>query len=85
LQGDLAPNQLISLMSYPGQPTTLALPDHSDRIQVVYTPLYGQNKKLSAAVNSALKPQQWINLIDTISQIPEPKIPTATVNPSGAG
>jgi hypothetical protein len=80
LQGDLRPNQIISLMSYPGQPNTLALPDHSDRLQVAFTPLYGSNKKLSALVNSALKPKQWINLIDTISQIPEPSIPTTTVN-----
>ena len=76
LQGSLRPTQIISLMSYPGQTNTLALPDHSDRIQVAFTPLYGQNKKLSTLVNSALKPKQWINLIDTISQIPEPTIPT---------
>jgi membrane-bound lytic murein transglycosylase B len=85
LQGSLRPNQLISLMSYPGQPNTLALPDHSDRIQIAFTPLFGQNKALSAAVTSALKPQQWINLIDTISQIPEPTIPTTTLNPSSSG
>jgi hypothetical protein len=85
LQGSLRPDQIISLMSYPGQTNTLALPDHSDRIQVAFTPLYGQNKQLSAAVTSALQPHQWINLIDTISQIPEPTIPTTTVNPSSTG
>ena len=85
LQGSMRPNQVISLMSYPGQTNTLALPDHSDRIQVAFTPLFGQNKKLSAQVNSILKPQQWIKLIDTISQIPEPSIPTATINPSSTG
>jgi len=84
LQGSLRPNQIISLMSYPGQTNTLALPDHSDRIQIAFTPLFGQNKKLSAAVTSALKPQQWINLIDTISQIPEPTIPTTTLNLSSS-
>jgi hypothetical protein len=83
LQGAMRPNQIISLMSYPGQTNTLALPDHSDRVQVAFTPLFGQNKKLSKQVNSILKPQQWIKLIDTISQIPEPTIPTTTVNPSG--
>jgi hypothetical protein len=80
LQGDLRPGQIISLMSYPGQTNTLALPDHSDRIQVAFTPLYGQNKRLSQAVDSVLKPSQWIKLIDTISQIPEPAIPTTTVD-----
>jgi Transglycosylase SLT domain len=83
LQGAMRPDQIISLMSYPGQTNTLALPDHSDRLQVAFTPLFGQNKKISAQVNSILKPQQWIKLIDTISQIPEPTIPTTTINPSG--
>ncbi|MEA2199169.1 MAG: hypothetical protein QOJ25_3220, partial [Solirubrobacteraceae bacterium] len=82
LQGSMRPNQIISLMSFQGQTNTLALPDHADRVQVAYTPLFGQNKKLSKQVNSILKPQQWIKLIDTISQIPEPTIPTATINPS---
>ncbi|HWC87535.1 MAG TPA: lytic murein transglycosylase [Solirubrobacteraceae bacterium] len=85
LQGSMRPNQIISLMSYPGQTNTLALPDHGDRIQVAYTPLFGQNKKLSKQVNSILKPRQWIKLIDTISQIPEPTIPTATINPASGG
>jgi hypothetical protein len=79
LQGDLRPNQIISLMSYPGQTNTLALPDHSDRIQIAFTPLYGPDKRLSQAVNSALRPNQWIKLIDTISQIPEPGIPPPRV------
>jgi hypothetical protein len=82
LQGSMRPNQIISLMSYPGQTNTLALPDHADRIQVAYTPLFGQNKKLSQQVNSILKPAQWIKLIDRISQIPQPTIPTTTVNTS---
>ncbi|MDQ6777070.1 MAG: lytic murein transglycosylase [Actinomycetota bacterium] len=82
LQGSLRPNQIISLMSYPGQTNTLALPDHADRIQVAFTPLFGQNKKLSKQVNSILKPAQWIKLIDTISTIPQPTIPTTTVNRS---
>jgi soluble lytic murein transglycosylase-like protein len=82
LQGSMRPNQIISLMSFPGQTNTLALPDHADRIQIAYTPLFGQNKKLSKQVNSILKPRQWIKLIDTISQIPQPTIPTTTVSPS---
>jgi hypothetical protein len=83
LQGSLRPNQIISLMSFPGQTNTLALPDHADRIQIAFTPLFGRNKKLSAQVNSILKPHQWIKLIDTISQIPEPTIPTSNFHASG--
>ena len=43
-------------MSYKGQTNTLALPDHANRIQVTYTPLFGQNKKLSAQIASLLPP-----------------------------
>jgi hypothetical protein len=76
LQGAMAPNQIISLMTYKGQPNTLALPDHANRIQITYTPIFGQNKKLSQQITSILKPKQWIQLIQRISQIPEPTIPT---------
>ncbi|MDQ6607967.1 MAG: lytic murein transglycosylase [Actinomycetota bacterium] len=76
LQSSMRPNQIISLMTYKGQNNTLALPDHQNRLQVTYTPLYGQNKKLSAQIKTILKPGQWIDLINRISQIPEPTIPT---------
>jgi hypothetical protein len=76
LQGALKPNQIISAMSY-SQSNTLALPDHANRIQVTFTPLFGQNKKLSAQIASILNPGQWIKLISRIGQIPEPVVPTA--------
>ncbi|MGI8411142.1 MAG: lytic murein transglycosylase [Solirubrobacteraceae bacterium] len=77
LQGGLKPDQIVSLMTYKGQSNTLALPDHNNRIQVAYTPLYGQNKKLSHEIKSILQPGQWIQLINRISQIPEPVVPVA--------
>jgi hypothetical protein len=77
LQGAMKPDQIISLMSYRGQTSTLALPDHRDRIQIAYTPLFGQNRKLSAALTGILKPDQWIQLIRRISQISEPSVPVA--------
>jgi hypothetical protein len=77
LQGAARPDQIISLMSYRGQPTTLSLPDHPDRIQISYTPQFGTNQKLSAQVASILKPGQWIDLINRISQIPEPTVAVA--------
>jgi hypothetical protein len=76
LQAALAPTQIISLMSYKGQPNTLALPDHNNHIQIAYTPQYGQNHKLTQQIKTILKPGQWIQLITHISQIPEPTIPT---------
>jgi hypothetical protein len=76
LQGAMKPNQIISLMSYKSQANTLALPDHANRLQITYTPTFGQNKKLAAQITQILKPKQWIQLINRISQIPEPTIPT---------
>jgi hypothetical protein len=72
LQGAMRPTQMISLMSYKGQTNTLALPDHADRLQIAFTPLFGQNRKLSQQIASILKPGQWTQLISRISQIPEP-------------
>jgi hypothetical protein len=77
LQGSMQPDQIISDMSYKGQSNTLALPDHKNRIQVTFTPDYGSNKKLSAQVKSLLQPGQWVQLINRISQIPEPVVPIA--------
>jgi hypothetical protein len=77
LQGAMQPDEIVSLMSYKGQPTALSLPDHANRIQIAYTPLYGQNTKLSAQVASILQPQQWTQLINHINQISEPIVPIA--------
>ena len=77
LQGTFRPNAIVSLMSYKGQNNTISLPDHANRLQISYTPLFGKNKKLSAAIASLLRPGQWIQLINRISQIPEPVVPIA--------
>ncbi|MGO9821394.1 MAG: lytic murein transglycosylase [Solirubrobacteraceae bacterium] len=77
LQGSMAPDEIISDMAYKDQPTTLALPDHRNRIQVLFTPYYGANNKLSAQVRSLLQPNQWLQLISTIGKIPEPVVPIA--------
>jgi murein DD-endopeptidase MepM/ murein hydrolase activator NlpD len=77
LQGSMRPDQIISDMSYKDQSNTLALPDHKNRIQITFTPDYGTNKKLSAQIKSILQPGQWIQLINRISQIPEPVVPIA--------
>ncbi len=77
LQGSMAPDEIVSDMSYKGQPTTLALPDHRNRIQVLFTPDYGANRKLSSQVRTLLQPNQWVQLINTIGKIPEPVVPIA--------
>ncbi len=77
LQGSMRPDQIISDMSYKDQSNTLSLPDHRNRIQITFTPDYGANKKLSRQIKSILQPGQWIQLINRISQIPEPVVPIA--------
>jgi hypothetical protein len=77
LQGTFKPDAIVSTMSFKGQTNTLSLPDHSDRVQVSYTPLFGQNSSLSSELSTLLKPGQWIQLINRISQIPEPVVPIA--------
>jgi hypothetical protein len=77
LQGSMKPDQIISTISYKGQPNALALPDHANRIQVTFTAMYGANKKLSAEIKGILQPGQWIQLISRISKIPEPVVPIA--------
>jgi hypothetical protein len=75
LQGIFKPDEIISSMTYKGQKNTLQLPDHQNRIQITYTPQFGDNKKLSNQVAQVLKPGQWIQLINRIGQLPEPVIP----------
>jgi Transglycosylase SLT domain/Peptidase family M23 len=77
LQGSMRPNQIVSDISYKGQPNTLALPDHKNRIQITFTPDFGTNNKLAKQIKSILQPGQWIQLINRISQIPEPVVPIA--------
>jgi soluble lytic murein transglycosylase-like protein len=39
LQGLMDPHQIITLMTYPGQPNTLALPDHANHVHVGFRPM----------------------------------------------
>jgi hypothetical protein len=77
LQGSMRPDEIVSDVAYKGQTNTVALPDHKNRIQVTFTPDFGSNKKLSEQIKSILQPGQWIQLINRISQIPEPVVPIA--------
>ena len=74
LQGTMKPHQIISLMTFPGTDNTLALSDHDDHIHVGFRPLYGANRAASKQVDAALKPEQWIKLIERLDQIDNPKV-----------
>jgi murein DD-endopeptidase MepM/ murein hydrolase activator NlpD len=77
LQGTMKPHQIISLMTFDGADNTLSLPDHADHIHVGFRPLYGSDSKLGRQLNSALKPSQWIKLIDRLGQIDNPQVLTS--------
>ncbi len=77
LQGIYKPDAIVSLMSYKNQQNTIKMSDHANRVQVSYTPLFGQNKSLSSTLATLLKPGQWIQLINRINSLPEPVVPIA--------
>jgi murein DD-endopeptidase MepM/ murein hydrolase activator NlpD len=74
LQGTMKPHQIISLMTYDNADNTFAMGDHADHIHVGWRPLYGQSKKAARRIDSILKPQQWIKLIDRIGEIDNPEV-----------
>jgi hypothetical protein len=78
LQGLMAPDNIVSDTAFKGQSTVLALPDHTNRIQVSFTPYYGADRKQSAQAQTYLKPAQWTKLIAHIGTISEPSVPLTT-------
>jgi hypothetical protein len=78
LQGLMAPDDIVSDTAFRGQDTVLALPDHTNRIQVSFTPYYGANRKQSRQAQAYLKPGQWTKLIAHIGTIAEPSVPLTT-------
>ena len=74
LQGTMKPHQIISLMTFQGTDNTFAMGDHDDHIHVGFRPQYGANTKAARRVAAVLKPDQWIKLIDRISEIDNPVV-----------
>ena len=72
----MQPNQVITLMNYPGVPYAWAQGDHADHIHVGFQPLAGDSAKLQRQYSSVLKPDQWVKLIDRLNQIENPVVPT---------
>ncbi|HLI60414.1 MAG TPA: lytic murein transglycosylase [Solirubrobacteraceae bacterium] len=78
LQGLMAPDNIVSDTAFKGQSTVLALPDHTNRIQISFTPYYGADRKQSQQAQAYLKPSQWTKLIAHIGTIAEPSVPLTT-------
>jgi Transglycosylase SLT domain len=87
LQGSMEPHQIISLMSYPGAPNTLAKADHYNHIHVGFRPLFAQSARLAGSLSSSITPGQWIKLIARLGEIPDPTVangPSAAAIPVDA-
>jgi murein DD-endopeptidase MepM/ murein hydrolase activator NlpD len=74
LEGATRPQQIISLMSYPGVVAALARPSERDRIQVAFSPLKTGAARAAGALSSVLTPAGWIKLIARLGEIPDPKV-----------
>ena len=74
LQGTMKPHQIISLMTFEGTDNTFAMGDHADHIHVGFRPQYGANSRAARRMAAVLKPDQWIKLIDRISEIDNPAV-----------
>ncbi len=97
LQGKFAPARIVSLMQYPGAPTTLARADHGNYIEIVFAPAAGRARVAGAAHAAAtgksasapapaavvgeLSAAQWEQLVTRIAALPAPNV---AVKPSSA-
>jgi hypothetical protein len=61
-------------MKFEGTDNTIAMGDHHDHIHVGFRPVFGANSKAARRVAAVLKPDQWIDLIDRISEIDNPEV-----------
>ncbi len=70
----MKPHQIISLMTFEGTDNTYAMGDHGDHIHVGFRPSFDVNSKAARRMAAVLKPDQWIKLIDRISEIDNPEV-----------
>jgi Transglycosylase SLT domain/Peptidase family M23 len=74
LQGTMKPHQIISLMTpedFGGADNVLSLPDHYNHIHVGFHP-----EGVTGGSDGSLNPRQWPHLIEQLSHIKNPTVPT---------
>jgi murein DD-endopeptidase MepM/ murein hydrolase activator NlpD len=74
LQGVSRPQQVVSTMSYPGAAAAVASPSASDAIHVAFGALGLGGAHAAASSGSGLTPNEWIELIDRLGEIPDPTV-----------
>ena len=77
MQGSIKPHQIISLMRYPGTDNTLAMADHYNHIHVAFAGPYAVGAHLAGAFSSQVTPEEWIQLIARLGEIPDPTVASA--------
>jgi Transglycosylase SLT domain len=93
LQGANRPRKIVSQVSYPGAPITIAKPSARNYIYVAFSPLSigGQlagGAHAAGVFDPALTPNQWIKLIARLGEIPDPTVasgPSAAAIPDKPG
>jgi hypothetical protein len=74
LQGLARPQQIVSLMSYPGSARAITSPSAADAIHVSFAAPNAQTGHAASLFNSGLTPSEWISLVDRLGEIPDPTV-----------
>ncbi len=88
LQGLSRPQRIVSLMSYPGAAAALASPSATRRDPRRLRGARRAGRARRRASDSGLTPNEWIELIDRLGEIPDPTVGSGHSNaaiPDGAG
>jgi hypothetical protein len=76
LQGLSRPEQIVSLMSYPGAVRAITSPSAADAIHVSFAAPNTRAGHAASLFNSGLTPSEWIALVDRLGEIPDPTVGT---------
>jgi hypothetical protein len=74
LPGSFQPPEIISLMSYPSTPATVASSDHPDRISLVFPPGVARDSVFDQPTDAVLSSTQWSDLLTRLGQIASPSV-----------
>jgi soluble lytic murein transglycosylase-like protein len=92
LQGTMKPNEIVSLTSYPEIANTVAAPSQGKAIRVEFASLQGAGSagraRAAGAFGAAITPEQWVQLIARLGEIPDPKVaggPSSEAIPDNPG
>ncbi len=75
LQGTLEPTQIVSLMQFRNEPSTLALGDHADHIHVGFRPQPGTTVRMAPGIRTLLRADQWPKVVARLGRIDNPRVP----------